>query len=151
MEDNFVKNENSIAITEVSYIIDHFCSPYAKTKIPDKFKNFLEKNSIPDYTPEFKDQKELKDIKLKSKTESLLALVYREYLCTEEEKEDFNKLLIKNEEDYQEELREKYDPDNIFKEKPKRVINNEKLPVEIKKDNLFKRIINKIKQILTGK
>ena len=110
MEGNFLQNENNIAITEVSYIIDHFCSPYAKTKIPDKFKSFLKENSIPNYTPEFKDQKELKDIKLKSKTESLLALVYRDYLCTDDEKE---RLIEKNNIKLLE-LEEKYDITKIF-------------------------------------
>ena len=69
------------------------------------------------------------------------------YWCeSEEQKHNFIKHLNENEIRYQEELREKYNPDNIFKNKKEEiVVENTNLPVEIKKETFFKKLISFIK------
>lgn len=52
---------------------------------------------------------------LKDKTKDIITMIYLEYLCDTDEKKNIKKVLIKNEEKYQEKLRNKYNPDNIFK------------------------------------
>ena len=148
MEKDIAQNELNIAITEVLYIIKHFFSSSAQSKVSDKFIKFLEENSIQEYSPEFDTRHGLNNLELNEKTKSLLGMVYRDYLCTEEEKKAYDKLLLKNEEEYQNKLREKYNPDNLFKEKESKTIEKEVLPIEVQKDSLFKRIINKIKKLL---
>ena len=148
MENNFAQNKFNIATTEVLYIIKYFFSTYSKSKIPEKFIVFLKENAISDYKPEFDITKNIADLQLSSETKSLLALVYRDYLCTEEEKQEFNKSLIENEEKKQKELREKYNPDNIFKNKKEDLTCKTKtLPIEKKQDSIFKKIIDYIKSL----
>ena len=50
-------------------------------------------------------------------------------------------------EKYEHEMREKYNPDNIFKNN-KETEQIQNLPIEIKKDNLRQRIINSIKKFI---
>ena len=56
-------------------------------------------------------------IELKYKTKLLLAMIYRNYLCSKEEQLEYDKILCQNEENHQKYLREKYNPDNLFKKK----------------------------------
>lgn len=79
-------------------------------------------------------------------TQAILALLYRDYIVSEDEKmkllkeEQGEKLKIENE------LREKYNPDNIFKKNNTEEtiqINNVQL-VEIKETSWFKRVLDKI-------
>ena len=75
-----------------------------------------------------------------------------QYWCKDEqEKERLKKVYIKNEKEYQEKLREEYNPDDIFKKKTsiaqkeqEKIKNNQIIEY---KDSLIKRIINKIKNI----
>ena len=41
-------------------------------------------------------------------------MIYRNYLCSDDEREKFDKTLFQNEEEYQKKLREKYNVDHIF-------------------------------------
>ncbi len=138
-------NKFNIAVTEVLYIIKYFFSTFAKSKIPDSFIKFLKENSISGYNPKFNRKSEIKDLPINEETKSLLALVYRDYLCTEEEKQEFNNILIKNNEEYQEELRKKYNSNNIFKKK--QITRTNALPAKVKENSIFKRILEQIKKI----
>ena len=147
MENESINNKFNIASTEVLYIIKYFFSTFSKSKIPDKFILFLKRNSIKGYKPKFDNTKNIEELQLSNETKSLLALVYRDYLCTDEEKQEFNKILIENDEEKQKELRKKYNVNSIFKnskeEKSKKTNN---LPIEVNHSNLFKKIIDFIKQ-----
>ncbi len=75
------------------------------------------------------------------------------YWCeSEEHKKELISRYNDNEQKYQQELREKYNPDNIFKNNDKKnsiqeeIIENEVALVEYK-ESIFKKIINKIKSI----
>ena len=81
-------------------------------------------------------------------------MIYLNYICEDEEKDMLKGILKSNEDEYQLELREKYNPDNIFKNNKKDntlMINGKKL-VEMQiaayKEPIFKRIINKILKFL---
>ena len=61
-------------------------------------------------------------------------------IIEEKEKYDLEKL--------EEEKREKYNPDNIFKNKlEETVVENTNLPAEIKKETFFKKLISFIKGV----
>ena len=113
-----VDEEYKIAATEVLDILEYL-PKNTVNKIPSKFKEFLKANSIVDYKPNFDYSKGLDKIQLTHKTKLLLAMIYQNYICSEEEKNKYNKILQENEEKYQNELREKYNPDNIFKKRDK--------------------------------
>ena len=67
-----------------------------------------------DYKPQFDYSQGIDKIGFSDKTRALLAMIYRNYLCSEQEKKEFEKTLFENEEKFQKKLREKYNPDAIF-------------------------------------
>ena len=75
------------------------------------------------------------------------------YWCKDDkEKENLARMFKENEDRYQKYLREKYNPDNIFKnrnqenKKEENIIQNEIALVEYK-ESIFTRFINKLKNI----
>ena len=91
---------------------------------------------------DFQKQEMLKE------TETILAVLFRDYWTTEENR---NRILEKEKYDLkvsEEEKREKYNPDNIFKNKlEETVVENTNLPAEIKKETFFKKLISFIKGV----
>lgn len=144
-------NEYSVAITEVLYILKYLPKDMT-TNIPTNFLNFLNENSIPDYKPDFDLSKGLDNVRLKHKTKILLAIIYRNYICSEQERLDYDKILIQNENEYQVKLKEKYNTDNIFKEtKTEKNISDNNNELVIYKKSYFTRIKDFIKKIFHKK
>lgn len=145
MKEVSVSEEYKIAATEVLSILEYL--PQSEVdKIPNKFKEFLKENSISDYNPNFDYSLGLDKIELKHKTKLLLAMIYLNYICSEEERLEYNKILYQNEETYQKYLREKYNPDDIFK-KEKNALIEEHMEIIEYKEPLLKRILNKILEL----
>ncbi len=144
--------EFSEGITETLDILKHMDKSYTD-KIPKKFKDFLEKNKSDSYIPHLDHSKKIKEMNLKEKTKDILATIYMNYWCDAEQKENYIKTLKQNEEKYQEELKEKYNPDNIFKNKTQKTIQQEQ-PVQEDvdlvevKESFFTKFIKKLKGIL---
>lgn len=143
-----MKSEQQEAYTEVLTILNYMNIEY-KERIPNKLIEFFKKNSAKDYNFHIDLAIPLKEQNLKDKTLSLLAMLNLNYWCNnDEEKQELINIYSQNERKYQEELRKKYNPDNIFKNHIKENnINNEVSLVEYK-EPLLKRIINKIKSFL---
>lgn len=125
-------------------------------KIPDKFITFLKNNALQNYECKFDYTRPLKELNLKNETRGLIAMICLNYWCeTEEQKNSFIEHLNKNEKKYQEELREEYNIDDIFKkkefipkvEKTTENIDKNKLPVQAKRENIFKRVFTRIMKI----
>lgn len=138
-----VKNAN--AISEVL----HYLKGISQTdidKLPNKLMNFLEENASKDYICDFDYTKPLSELDLLDETKGLLGLICLNYWCeTEEEKADFTRKLNENENQYQKELREKYNPDDIFKKDTLvevQVSSTVDLPSNIQKENIFTKIKN---------
>lgn len=120
-------------------------------KIPRKFIEFLENNKSETYISDLDHTKTIKEMELKPKTQALLGLIYLKYWADEEGKRAFKKRAKENEIKYQEELREKYNTDNLFKNK-KEIIKDENIKQEmalqtVRHETFIQRIINKIKGI----
>ena len=145
-----MKNEQRESYTEELTILNYMETEYQE-KIPKKLIDFFERNSAKDYKFDIDLAIPLKEQKLKAKTLSLLAMLNLNYWCkSDEEKQELIKHYSENEKRYQEELREKYNPDNIFKKRnqenqiEENIIQNEVALVEYK-ESIFRRFINKIK------
>ena len=147
-----VTKELSEAAVEFNCILE-YTSEEVKNRIPKKFLDFLQSIQSKTYKFEYDKTKKLDEQKLKPKTRGLIALVYQDYICNETEKEEYiqkSKKIIKQ---IEESKREKYNPNDIFKDKK---IENDKdttNTVEIVeyKESIIKRIIRKIKNIFTKK
>ena len=143
-----ITNEFAEASAEINEILGYLPTEYVE-KIPAKLREFFNKVKKEDYVSKVDPYKQLDEQELKPKTEILLTIIYRNYWCNEEERAELDKILIENDKKYEEELRERYNPDNIFKkkeiieEKIETIQSN--LPAEIKKESFVKKLFNYIK------
>lgn len=140
------------------YDILKFCDNDLKNKISRKFLKFLNDNRDKTYITNINPYLPLEEQNILEETKNYLGLVYRSYFADENEKLEFAR---KDKEEYErleEEKRQKYNPDNIFKNKEKVIENNiEKSEVDTKielpmmaiKKNIIVRIIDKIKKFFS--
>ena len=147
-----VTKELSEVAVEFNRILE-YTSEDLKNKIPKKFLDFLQSIQSETYKFEYDKTKKLDEQKLKPKTRGLIALVYQDYICNDAEKEEYIQKSQKIIQQIEENKREKYNPNDIFKDKK---IDNDKdttNTVEIAeyKKSIIKKIINKIKNIFTKK
>lgn len=108
-----MKKELKIACTEINELLQYFPQEY-KDSIPRKMKDFLKENEDVNHKIQIDLNKKLEEQNLTSETKTLLILIYRNYWATEERKKDLDKIFMENDEKYEEELRQKYNPDQIF-------------------------------------
>ena len=130
-----------------------------KNQIPKKLRDFFREEKDIDYHKNIDPNIPIKEQNLKEETLAIIALLMIQYWYKDEsKKQKLLKVLDENERKYQEELREKYNPDNIFKNKndnntfDEAVPENEEISVEMQiveyKEPIFKRIVNKILEFL---
>lgn len=120
-------------------------------KLPSSLIDMLKEKRRIDYTPQYTEDIPLNKQNMKKETMAIIALLYLNYWCEDEnEMLEIKQILKNNEDKYQLELREKYNPDDLFKkyssQQEENVITNGVAMVEYK-EPLFKRFINKIKNI----
>ncbi len=136
------------AIVEVLDILQ-YSDDYILDRIPKKLIEFWERNKSTTYKSNLDHSKPINEMNLKNKTKSLITMIYINYLCDETQKKNTQLILKNNEEKYQKKLREKYNPDGVFKNKKLLNENIEnyspKLPIEVKKNNFYQKIINYLK------
>lgn len=122
-------------------------------KIPKKLIDFFKENKAMDYDFKYDSTLEISKQKLHKSTIVLLAMLNLNYWCdSEEHKKELIKKYNENEQKYQEQLREKYNPDNIFKKRKQEKSNEEKIVKENVemieyKESILKKVINKLKSI----
>lgn len=148
-----ISMEFSESISETLDILNHMDKVYMD-EIPKKFIDFLENNKSNTYETNLNHSQKISEMKLKEKTKDILAIIYMKYWCSPEEKKDILDLFNENEKKYQEELREKYNPDDIFNKNEAQRITEEKHSVEKVniaeyKESFFKRVIKKIKSFFS--
>ena len=142
--------EYSEAAVEVLDILNH-TNKEDVAKIPQSFIKFLTNISSKSYKVKFNHEHPINGLNLKKQTRELLGFIYITWWCDKEEREKYKKLIhesnIKNEE-----IKEKYNVNDIFKNKKEnqehKIIQNENVMktsiAEYKKENIFKRVLNKI-------
>ncbi len=148
---------NMMAYSEVYEILNLLEVEYVE-KVPEKVRNFFEEERLKEYKPQIKVDTPLTEQNLQRETIVLLAILNLNYWCdSEDEKQEFLNELAENEKE-KKELEERYNPDNLFKNKKydniKNIENKNKENVslvEYKQQNLFKRILEKIASFLKRK
>lgn len=141
------------ALTEVVEVLKNSEDSIIK-KIPQEFNNFLNENMDKNYKPNIDFSKSNWEDNVKEDTKAILALIYRDYLVSKEER---NNLLLEE----QKEMEERYNPNNLFKNRTKaeetpnseeQNYNKENLELmEVKNYPWYKRIYEKILQIFGRK
>ena len=108
--------DTMMAYSEVYEILNLLDEKY-KEKVPDKVRKFFAEERLKDYKPEIDVNTPLIEQNLNRETIVLLAILNLNYWCdTPEEKQEILDELSNNEKE-KEELLEKYNPDNLFKNK----------------------------------
>lgn len=139
--------------SEVYQILNLLGNDYID-KLPTSLINMLREKREINYNPEYTDDIPLNEQNIKKETMSIITLLYLNYWCEDEdEKLEVKQILKSNEDNYQLERRERYNPDNIFKnykQESKKVeanIDDETSMMPYKK-SIFRKIINKLKSAL---
>lgn len=134
------------AFSEIIEILNHTDKQLVE-KLPNNFINFLFENMDKEYEVEIDFFDNNWDDSIREETKALLALIHRDYFSSEEERKSL--LLEEQNEQIKQEnqLREKYNPDNLFKNRhsqlPNEIVNNTQL-IEVKQYPWYKRLYKQI-------
>ena len=130
------------AYTEV-YTILQDLNTEEYNKIPPEIIKAIEENMNEEYEYELDEDLELKNQPMLPETKAILFNLFRDYLATSEQKEKIIKM--QNEERQKSELKKQQQYNaNVFQNKTKENINQSKELIEYK-ENIFIKLINKIK------
>ena len=135
--------------SEVYQILNLLGNEYID-KLPTSLINMLREKRETNYNPVYIDDIPLNEQNIRKETMSIIVLLYLNYWCEDDnEILKVKNILKKNENEYQENLREKYNSDNIFNNKNNsrnNVQNNQEL-VLVETDNIkwYKKIWHLIK------
>lgn len=140
--------EYSNSLYQISEILKYI-APNLKARIPKKIISYFENNKSKDYSWNIDKTLPLEKQELLPTTKEILTVLYKDYMCNDIERIELEKTLNENEVNYQNDLREKYNPDNLFKNRQKEIENvkveTEDISVVPYKESFLKKIICKIK------
>ena len=144
------------SISEVLEILKHTKKEDVQ-KISPKFLEFLKNNALNEYKPHLDHSKRIKEMGLNDKTIAILSIIASKYWISNDDREIFENQLKENEKKYQEELRKKYNPENIFKNEKITDMKNVKQEnsentslIEYKEDKWYKKILTILKRIFNS-
>ena len=110
-----IKPDQAYAYSEVLEIISLMEEKYVN-RIPKKLLNIFETNKSSTYSNHLSTDIPLEEQGISEQTSAILAMLMLNYWCdSEEQKQELKNTFEENERKYQEELKEKYNPNNIFK------------------------------------
>ena len=148
------ETQYSEAATEVLDILTYTREEDVK-KIPQSFINFLNNISNKQYTPKFNHEYSINELNLATKTKELLGFIYITWWCGENERKKYKNIIQSNNIKLEKTIN--YDINDIFKEKVEKKpdttnnISENMSIIEYKKENLFKRFLNKLLSFFTNK
>lgn len=114
---NFSESEK-IAFREVNEIINIMGENYRK-KIPNKLLELLQREEEKEYITKIKKDLPFEEQQISRTALILLNYININYWIQEDKKKEVRQAYRENEEKYQKVLREKYNPDDIFKKRRK--------------------------------
>ena len=138
------------AYTEVNCLLEYLPQSYID-KLPKKLIELIKKQSDKQYYISIDTNKSLLEQNFSKKTKDLIAVIKYNYWSTDEERQQLKRIFYENENKYQKELLEKYNPNDIFKKKESKIDMTENIEPNLQmveyKENIFIRLFNKIKNI----
>ncbi len=144
-----------IALTEVNCVLEN-SEDEVLTKIPNKFKEYLNANMDKEFTPSFIPGLAIFAQPISMEAKELLKLVYRDFLATEDER----KILIQKEEkilntNAEQEQNKKIQTAqvNVFEKKEERPKENEpikNLQLIKVEEKWYKKLFRRLKKLVNG-
>ena len=119
-------------------------------KIPKEYIEFFETNCNNDYDFEYDTSKSFAEQDLLDDTKYILFGLFEKFGATEMQKSKIKAFRTSYYNKLEEEKRQKYNPDDIFKKDERKIAQEKSQSVELveyKKESFFVRVINRIKNI----
>ena len=140
------KEEIIQTYTEIGCLLKYFPNSFIE-KLPNKLLEIISSKADRKYLIDIDTDKSINEQNISNKTKMILAVLTYNYWSNEKQKDIIRKKLYDNEEIYQRKLTEKYNPDNLFKNKETKVetIENSVAMVEYK-ESIFTKIKNWFKR-----
>ena len=137
------------SLAEVNTILKFMGDEYMN-KLPNKLIKFIQENMDYSFVSNININYSINNQQMKDDTRIILSLLYRNYWCIKEEKEELIRKDVFEKNKKERELNKQYDYNNLFKNrKPKKEENSEENLSIIKyKESILIKMINKIKAIL---
>ena len=119
-------------------------------KIPQNLKNIIENERNTDYKITVKEPLKIEDFQYE--TIVLLGMIYRDFLCSDDERKEIleqeKELMIQ----YEKELKIKYDVNNLFANKKSvsqvNSENQENLPIKVEEKKWYNKLFDLLKKLL---
>ena len=84
-------NKYRVALAEVNAILKN-AQPEVLNKIPTKFKSFILENMDTNYKDDLDMSRSIEEQDISELARKIIALIYRDYLCSKEKRMEFIKL-----------------------------------------------------------
>lgn len=139
-------------LVEVEYILKKLDDEYIR-KIPKEIWDYIEENKDKNYIYNYDESKTLAQQKLSIDTISILTYINMEYLLDEKDKKEMEELLRKDYIIAEEKKKEKYNSDDIFKNKSRENLSEQEennLPIEVKIEKWYDKIFEFLRKIFKG-
>ena len=144
MEENYHK-----AYKEVIEILKYLPKE-SVNKRPKTIIETFEKKQKKDYVFNIDINKTFEEQNLLEETKDILAIIFRDYWATPYQREKIQEKEKYERQKIEEEKLKKYNPKNIFKNKKNIIEKNEEnknLPIQIKKQKFYEKLINFLKNL----
>jgi len=140
-------------LCEVEYILNKLEKPY-KNKIPEEIWDFINDNKDKNYIYNYDDNKKIIDNNIHIDTIAILTYINIKYLLNDEQEKIINKELQNDNLIFENKIRKKYNPDNIFKNVETKknniessTITKETSIIEYKEKTFIQKIFDKIRKV----
>ena len=157
MEDNYSK-----AYKEIVEILK-YVPKESVNKIPKEMRDMFESEQLKTYIFQIDTEKPFEEQKLLEETKEILANIFRDYWETDYQRARIIEKENQDREKWERQKREKYNPNDIFKNRNTTTNHNDisqdiqeqlneeynkNLPIEVQKQNIFQKLLRFIKNLL---
>lgn len=161
MEDNYSKAYKEI-VEILKYVPEE-----SVNKIPKDMRDMFEAEQLKTYNFQIDTEKTFEEQELLEETKAILANIFRDYWATDYQKARIIEKENQDREEWEKQKREKYNPNDIFKNRNTSTITtsnnndisqdiqeqlneeyNKNLPIEVKKQNIFQRLLSFVKKLV---
>jgi hypothetical protein len=157
MEDNYSKAYKEI-VEILKYVPEE-----SVNKIPKEMRDMFEAEQLKTYNFQIDTEKTFEEQELLEETKAILANIFRDYWATDYQKARIIEKENQDREEWERQKREKYNPNDIFKNRNTTTKDNDisqdiqeqlneeynkNLPMEVQKQNIFQRLLSFIKKLI---
>ncbi len=157
MEDNYSKAYKEI-VEILKYVPEE-----SVNKIPKEMRDMFEAEQLKTYNFQIDTEKNFEEQELLEETKAILANIFRDYWATDYQKARIIEKENQDREEWERQKREKYNPNDIFKNRNTTTKDNDisqdiqeqlneeynkNLPMEVQKQNIFQRLLSFIKKLI---